>query len=472
MLTSTVPNIFLYGGSFLPPGKHHRKLIEAVRQIMYSADWIKVIPCGIRSDRDDVRDIMPWHRATMCRLAFGNMRKVELDLSDLENETFTRTFDLDAQMRRQYPECRIWHIVGTDWITRGADGLSKIQREWHRGVELWNKANFLIIPRKDYLITARDLPPHSHMINMIIPGSGTDIRHAIQNHQSIDTLVDPPVADYIRRHHLFTGRMTDGWTEFAFRGSPIIHADDRPRSGALKDMVLGACRERLLRGDPQDHHVVIGGDGYMLRTIRENMHSPFPFIGLNAGTLGFLLNDGTTQELRERLERGVVRAYHQPLLQAEATDTQGRVTRHYAFNDFFLRSGSDQCVWMRVTVNGQERFSSIAGDGLMLSTAAGSTGWSRQYGAQPYRIGFPLLVLTGVGMVANWRQGWAPLSLNSVVTVECLDERKRPLNLVVDGVNQGPIRQVTLRLSRTRSVELGFFKETDLDKKVSDLHFP
>ena len=41
-------------------------------------------------------------------------------------------------------------------------------------------------------------------------------------------------------------------------------------------------------------HVVFGGDGWMLQCIREYGHT-VPFFGVNAGTLGFLLNSNAIE---------------------------------------------------------------------------------------------------------------------------------------------------------------------------------
>jgi NAD kinase len=51
--------------------------------------------------------------------------------------------------------------------------------------------------------------------------------------------------------------------------------------------------------------VVLGGDGWMLQCLREH-HSLQPFLGLNAGTLGFLMNDVQDIQARSILKRKIL----------------------------------------------------------------------------------------------------------------------------------------------------------------------
>ena len=51
--------------------------------------------------------------------------------------------------------------------------------------------------------------------------------------------------------------------------------------------------------------VVIGGDGTMLRAIRQHWRDGLPFYGLNTGHLGFLLNDAARLDFWDRPLRGI-----------------------------------------------------------------------------------------------------------------------------------------------------------------------
>ena len=77
--------------------------------------------------------------------------------------------------------------------------------------------------------------------------------------------------------------------------------------------------------------VALGGDGLMLQTLHQHMHSGKPIYGMHRGTVGFLMNEYSTHDLRARLE-----AAHEseinPLLM-RATDANDRVHLHHAINE-------------------------------------------------------------------------------------------------------------------------------------------
>src|SRR2546422_7789714 len=86
--------------------------------------------------------------------------------------------------------------------------------------------------------------------------------------------------------------------------------------------------------DDADVVVALGGDGLMLQTLHRHMRSGKPIYGMHRGTVGFLMNEYSTHDLRARLE-----AAHEseinPLLM-RATDTNDRVHLHHAINEVYL----------------------------------------------------------------------------------------------------------------------------------------
>src|ERR1700753_1798147 len=55
--------------------------------------------------------------------------------------------------------------------------------------------------------------------------------------------------------------------------------------------------------DPASADVVValGGDGLMLQTLHQHMHSGKPIYGMHRGTVGFLMNEYSTHDLHGRL---------------------------------------------------------------------------------------------------------------------------------------------------------------------------
>lgn len=450
--------IAIFGGSFSPPGEHHRAIAQRLAEHF---DEIVVVPCGPRPDKPITNDVAPIYRATMVDLAFRDLPRVRVELFDLEAATFTRTHALEDRFRSAG---EVWHVVGADWLANAGTGLSLIQRKWEQGQRLWDKSRFAIIARQGVDLHSLDLPPHHKVFPIDQAGRSMDIRSRIFQRQPIEGLVSPSVASYIERHGLYRGVAPSRHSTFHVPQPRImVVADERNPEATRLASGLGNSSER----DPE-LIVVIGGDGTMLRAIRQHWRRRVPFYGINAGHLGFLLNDDPTLDF----VHAELVLHQLPLLWVETESTQGERRAALAFNDCWVERSTGQTAWIKVLVNGQERLPQLVADGVLVSTAAGSASYARAMGATPLPLNTPALLLVGSNVLRP--PFWRPvvLPLGSVVDLHTLDPVKRPLHGYVDGVSHGLVSTMRARLSNIAAVELVFAPAHDPAAKLAQIQFP
>ncbi len=147
----------------------------------------------------------------MVDLNFRGIRKARVELFDLESSTFTRTYDLDRRFRG---EGAVWHVVADELVRGGRSNESIIQREWTRGTDLWNEANFAILNRSGQPLDQAEFPPRHRLFEVENDGSSLAIRNKVFHHQPIGDLVVPEVDGYIRRHRLYQGVASPRQTRF------------------------------------------------------------------------------------------------------------------------------------------------------------------------------------------------------------------------------------------------------------------
>ncbi len=106
---------------------------------------------------------------------------------------------------------------------------------------------------------------------------------------------------------------------------------------------------------PEEADVVValGGDGLMLQTLHGQMRSGKPIYGMHRGTVGFLMNEYSTHDLRTRLAAARESVIH-PLLM-RATDNSNVVHVHHAFNEVYLYRQTYQAARLRILIDEQER---------------------------------------------------------------------------------------------------------------------
>ena len=454
--------IALFGGSYNPPGLHHRRIAEALR---LRFDQVLVVPCGPRSDKTSTNMLPPVYRAAMAGMAFSGMPGVEVDLFDLEQDRFTRSHELDTRFA---PRGEIWHVVGVDLTTGGARGESQIQRYWEHGQRLWSTARFAVLTRPGHVFDQADLPPNHELIEVDIPGSSSEIRDRLAHGASVENLVPPRTLAYIQRYGLYRAPNPGSWARGSLAGCHYrLQAD-------LSIPKVAAYAERF---GPESAHdgdaqfiTVLGGDGAMLRTIREHWQERLPFFGVNAGHRGFLMNGAEAVLSGEVPPRDVI--FRQlPMLFVEVEDMEGKVHTAYGFNDAWVERATSQSAWLEVSVNGVRRLSKLVSDGALVATAAGSTAYARAMGASPLLADTPAWLLVGSNVMepVDWKS--ALLSTDMQVEIHCLDPERRPIRAYIDGLDQGIVRALRARISRAAAAELVFNASHDMAEKIAAIQF-
>ena len=195
---------------------------------------------------------------------------------------------------------------------------------------------------------------------------------------------------------------------------------------------------------PDDVCIVIGGDGFMLESINE-IGPEWTYLGINAGTLGFLLNDLdnlelTTRRLQER--EWTVREF--PRLKLEGSTVSGTPLTGMAVNDVYLERTSGNTAHLRVRVNGMEVVNQMACDGLIVATALGSTAYSFSAGGSACHPDLRLIQLTAI---CPHLPKLPPITLpqSAIIEVESLNMTKRPARVVTDGREQDSVAWVRIQ---------------------------
>ncbi len=452
----------IYVASFNPPGRHHRAVVEALRP---EFDQVVVAPEGPRPDDPAAEDVAPIHRAALSDIAFHDLPDVRVDLADIEEARPTRARELHARFSA---EGETWHAVTAAQIRDGGNGRSRIHLRWEGGPELWRELRFVVLARPGESPAPEDLPPRSRVIAVPAAGSSRAIRERIFQHEDMSGLVEPEVSGYIERYGLYRGRPP-------VRVAPIRLDPPRPKWLVDEQNPAAAAIAASLTGrsaaGPPNCIAVVGGDGAMLHAIRQHWRRRLPFLGINAGHRGFLLNGA--ESFAEGWPAGPFLVRQAPLLHVEVDPADGSAPRRvFAFNDAWVERQSSQAAWIEVRVNGEPRIPHLIADGVLLATAAGSTAYARAMGATPVLFDTPVLVLVGSNVLEppNWKA--VMLGLESEVEFRALQPAKRPLAAFADGVPLGSAARMRLRVSHVATAELVFSERHDLAGKISQLQFP
>jgi NAD kinase len=426
---------------------------------------VRIIPCGPRPDKPSSNAVPPVFRAAMVDLAFRSIKGVTVDLFDLEQPLFTRNDELEA---RFCPLGEVWHAVPAEAVRGGASGSSIIQKWWRDGPEVWRRLRFAVFHHSGEAISSADLPPQHCLIEVARVGSSQQLRRMLYEEKSCEGEIAPEVLAYIHRYGLYSlgHPRTEADVGLSYARFVIVKADYNPKADAWQERLASQI-------DPDNPSavLVLGGDGTMLKAIRDWWQLRVPFVGLNTGHLGFLMNESDELITPAGTLPDKLTVRRLPMLRARFQLRDGSWVEDLSFNDAWVERKGGQPAWLRVWVNGEVKLEKLVCDGALVATAAGSTAYARSMGAPPLLADTPAWLVVGSNVMRpiGWKSALLPM--DATIRIESVDTQRRPINGCAAGNTFDDVVAMEAQISRVASVELAFSPRHDMARKISDLQF-
>ncbi|MCP4810060.1 MAG: NAD(+) kinase [Proteobacteria bacterium] len=206
---------------------------------------------------------------------------------------------------------------------------------------------------------------------------------------------------------------------------------------------------------PEDLVLVLGGDGHMLSCMHEH-GVRYTYLGVNCGRVGFLLNDADDEALIAALASRSWKIREVNRLKLEGRTVDGKKVMDRALNDIYLERMSGQTAHLHVRVDGETVVERLVCDGVIVSTALGSTAYALAAGGAACHLGLSLVQLTPIAPHSP-RLPSIVLSSDCVIDVTVRHPEKRPVRAVSDGRDHVSVAEVSIRKTRGK-VKLAFLQ--------------
>jgi NAD+ kinase len=210
--------------------------------------------------------------------------------------------------------------------------------------------------------------------------------------------------------------------------------------------------------------VALGGDGFMLETIHQVVSLNIPVYGMNRGSVGFLMNNYSEDDLPGRLSRAQAAELHP--LRMHAVTATGAVEEALAFNEVSLLRQLRQASKIRISVDGRVRLEELSCDGVLISTPAGSSAYNLSAHGPIIPLSANLLPLTPISAFRPRRWRGALLPSTADVLFEVLEADKRPTAAVADFTEVRDVVSVAVSEDRSVSVTVLFDPDRGLSERI------
>ena len=210
--------------------------------------------------------------------------------------------------------------------------------------------------------------------------------------------------------------------------------------------------------------VVVGGDGFMLEILKKYQKFNKPFYGLNKGTFGFLMNKFELNKLHRKINRAKLIKVS-PLLMNVVTKKNVK-KKSIAINEISLLRQSRQTASLKVICGKKILIKKLISDGILISTPAGSTAYNLSVHGPILSLDSNKLAITPISPFRprRWKGKIVPYS--SVIKINNLNIKKRPISAVADNIEIRNIKSVVIKINKSIVFNLLYDKNNSLTKKI------
>jgi len=210
--------------------------------------------------------------------------------------------------------------------------------------------------------------------------------------------------------------------------------------------------------------VVLGGDGFMLKTLKKYQKYNKSFYGINRGTFGFLMNKFKTYELNKIINRA--KQISISPLEIKAISRNGKVFRAIAINEISLLRQSKQTASLQISIGKKILIKKLICDGVLVSTPAGSTAYNLSVGGPILSLNSKKLAITPISPFRPRRWKGKIIPSSSLIKIRNLNIYKRLISAVADNIEVKNIKSIIIKMNNQIKFKLLYDKYNSLSKKI------
>ncbi len=243
---------------------------------------------------------------------------------------------------------------------------------------------------------------------------------------------------------------------------PFIVSDKNSRSSKIKNAVLKKIKSHSLA--KSNLIIVIGGDGFMLETLKKYNKFKKPFYGINSGNYGFLMN-----KFSEKINYkyfGKTRLVSISPLEMSVKTKSNSIKKSIAINEISVLRQSRQTASLSILNGKKQIIKHLISDGVLVSTPAGSTAYNLSVHGPILSLDSNQLSISPISAFRPRRWKGKIVSDKSKITIKNLNPIKRPISAVSDNIEVRNAKSIHIKTNKKIKFNLLFDKNRSLQKKI------
>jgi NAD+ kinase len=241
-----------------------------------------------------------------------------------------------------------------------------------------------------------------------------------------------------------------------------IISDKNKKSLKIKNLLAKIIINNQFKQD--DLVIVVGGDGFMLETLKKNKNFKKKFYGINSGNYGFLMNKFSSKNIIKNLSKAKMISISP--LEMIVKNRNNQFKKSLAINEVSVLRQSRQAASLSIKYGSKHVIRNLVSDGVLVSTPAGSTAYNLSVHGPILSLNSKKLSIAPISPFRprRWKGKIVKDKLKIVITN--LNPSKRPISAVADNLEVRNAKSITVKTNDKIKFNLLYDKNRSLQKKI------
>ena len=241
-----------------------------------------------------------------------------------------------------------------------------------------------------------------------------------------------------------------------------IISDKNTKSSKIKKLLVKKLNQEQFKKD--NLIIVIGGDGFMLQTLKTNKNTKKQFYGINSGNYGFLMNKFSSKNIIKNLSKANMVSISP--LEMIVKNKNNQTRKSLAINEVSILRQSRQAASLSIKQGSRQIIKKLVSDGVLVSTPAGSTAYNLSVHGPILSLHSKKLSISPISPFRPRRWRGKIVNDKSEIIITNLDPSKRPISAVADNLEVRNAKSITVKTNNKIKFNLLYDKNRSLQKKI------
>ena len=242
----------------------------------------------------------------------------------------------------------------------------------------------------------------------------------------------------------------------------FIISDKNKKSQKIKNFLVSNIKKNPFK--KSNLFIVVGGDGFMLQTLKRKINPNNIFYGINSGNYGFLMNKFSIKETVKNLPKAKMISISP--LEMMVVNKENKVKKSLAINEVSILRQSRQAASLQIKNGSKTIIKKLVSDGVLVSTPAGSTAYNLSVHGPILNLHSKKMSIAPISAFRPRRWRGKIISDKSNIVIKNLEIKKRPISAVADNFEVRNAKIIKIKSNKKIKFNLLYDRNRSLQKKI------